>query len=863
MKKLIISFLFAVVVTMSFSQKKTPNLFYIDKSGILRYTKDNTEATFFGVNYTTPFAHAYRAQKQAGLNLEEQIQKDVYHFARLGLNAFRVHVWDVEISDTAGNLLQNEHLRLFDFLINELKKRNIKTLVTPIAFWGNGYPERDENTPGFATKYGKGGSVTNDTAIRAQENYLKQFFTHKNPYTGLTYGEDPDIIAMEINNEPNHGGAKPEAVTQYVNRMVNSVRSTGWTKPVYYNISENPSYAASIAKANVDGVSFQWYPTGLVANHEIQGNFLPNVNQYTIPFDTIPAYRNKGKIIYEFDAADVLKPYIYPAIAKSFRKAGFNWATQFAYDPLGMAQVNTEYQTHYLNLAYTPAKAISIMIAKEVFMFVNRSTDLGKAALDTAFGPFTISYQRATCEMNAPDKFFHAAPTTTKPIDINRLKQIAGVGSNTLVQYNGTGAWFLDKLTEGVWRLELMPDAIHIRDPFERASPKKNVTAIRWNNHQMAVALPDLGNNFSVKGLNKGNAFEAKTTGNAFIASPGVYLLTAQGKNLPAALSLPFAGTLEEFVAPAAGKDNIIEVRHNAPTELIAGRAQILEALVLAPAGAKVMLLPNRSWGGFAGGRGGMRPIPMTETKPYHYSATLPSDILQTGPLYYRIVVQDGEKYFQYPGAIQENPYAWDAYRSEAYKTMVVGEAQQIILFDPTTDRALLHPSFRRGQTTTYMPAKDPAKLLLKVETGEMDSTQYFAVQQYVGNRIQQRIEHVQNGTYNIHAEVKNNGIKPCKLKIIAITKQGNAFACIVDIDEKSNIVSCSPSMFAKCSYTLLPRPYPPFMPLQFAGDLSANSFSWSDVERIELNVGTQTDGLKLPTAYKVDFGRVWLEKAP
>jgi beta-glucosidase/6-phospho-beta-glucosidase/beta-galactosidase len=56
--------------------------------------------------------------------------------ARLGLDAFRVHVWDTEVSDTAGNLLANEHLRLFDFLLSELKKRNIKIIITPNRFLG-------------------------------------------------------------------------------------------------------------------------------------------------------------------------------------------------------------------------------------------------------------------------------------------------------------------------------------------------------------------------------------------------------------------------------------------------------------------------------------------------------------------------------------------------------------------------------------------------------------------------------------------------------------------------------------------------------------------------------------------------------
>ena len=214
--------------------------------------------------------------------------------SRLGLDAFRVHVWDVDITDSLGNLLENEHLRLFDYLVKKLKERNIKILITPIAFWGNGYPEPDVKTNGFSYVYGKGPSVVKEEAFRAQENYLHQFFNHVNPYTKLKYKDDPDVIAMEINNEPHHSGPKSRT-TEYVNRMAKAVRSTGWTKPVFYNISESPSYVDAIVKTNVDGHSFQWYPTGLVANRERKGNFLPNVENYSIPFDdTIAAFKKKS-----------------------------------------------------------------------------------------------------------------------------------------------------------------------------------------------------------------------------------------------------------------------------------------------------------------------------------------------------------------------------------------------------------------------------------------------------------------------------------------------------------------------------------------------------------------------------------------
>ncbi len=128
----------------------------------MRWVKNDQEAAFFGVNYTVPFAYGYRSVKARQLDPEKAIDQDVYHLAWLGFDAFRVHVWDTEITDTLGNLLKNEHLRLFDYLVHRLKQRNIRVMLTPIAFWGNGYPEKDQATPGFSRLYGKARALVNE-----------------------------------------------------------------------------------------------------------------------------------------------------------------------------------------------------------------------------------------------------------------------------------------------------------------------------------------------------------------------------------------------------------------------------------------------------------------------------------------------------------------------------------------------------------------------------------------------------------------------------------------------------------------------------------------------------------------------------
>lgn len=558
--KSVLIFLFISTIGLSvFAQgKNVRSGIFVDKNGVMRWEKDGTEASFFGVNYTAPFAYGYRSIQRTGITVEQAIKDDVYHFSRLGLDAFRVHVWDVEISDSLGNLINNEHLRLFDFLIAELKKRKIKILITPIAFWGNGYPEKDEDRGSFSGKYGKQRVLVEEAAILAQERYLKQFFQHKNPYTGLTYQNDPDVIATEVNNEPQHSGAKA-LTTQYVNRMVKAIRGTGWTKPVFYNISESPKYADAIVKADdVQGYSFQWYPTGLVSGHTLKGNYLPHVSQYHIPFDTIPGFKKGAKLVYEFDAGDVPDAYMYPAMARSFRVAGFQWATQFAYDPMATAQGNTEYQTHYLNMAYTPSKAISLLIASKAFHTLPR---LKAQPTDTLFGPFRLSYAASLSEMNAAQEFYYSNTTNSKPVNPNQLEHIAGVGSSAVVQYNGTGAYFMDRIADGVWRLEVMPDAVYLRDPFERTSPDKMVTGISWVNHDMNFQIPDLGTSFAIKGLNTGNQTRDKAASGKFKISPGTYIITRE--SVSAALNADSKWStiqLGEFVAPKDTQSPIVEL---------------------------------------------------------------------------------------------------------------------------------------------------------------------------------------------------------------------------------------------------------------------------------------------------------------
>src|SRR5205085_11739304 len=138
---------------------------------------------------------------------------------------------------------------------------------------------------------------------------------------------------------------------------------------------------------------------------------------------------------------------------------------------------------------------------------------------------FRVSYRSSLSEMNTDEEFYYSNSTTTKPRNQTKLQHIAGVGNSAVVEYNGFGAYFLDKISNGTWRLEVMPDAVFVRDPFEKASPSKEVSRIQWNTNQMKIALTDLGVSFNVKGINAGNNFQTNAQDGAFNVRPGTYLI--------------------------------------------------------------------------------------------------------------------------------------------------------------------------------------------------------------------------------------------------------------------------------------------------------------------------------------------------
>ncbi len=496
----------------------------VDDRGVMRWSDTDEEVALFGVNYTVPFAYGYRALGYLGASREQTIDQDVAHFARMGLDGLRLHLWDREISDFDGNLLDNDHLRLLDYLIARCSERGIYLVLTPINWYPPGYPEPAEDHPGqgFSKLYASKELMVTDPAAREpQTRYLSQLMEHVNAYAGSRYKHEPAILAFELINEPWSASASREQIREYINTLVEAIRETGCRKPLLYNASmEIPELMGAVREAAVEGATFAWYPSGLVADHSLRGNFLPRVDDYPPMRDA--ALARKAKVVYEFDAADVPGSYVYPAMARTFRAGGAQFATMFSYDPLPLAGSNTEYQTHYLNLVHAPNKAISLLIAGEAFRRLPRGESYGSYPESTRFGPFRVSYEEDLSEMVTETELLYSNDTKTEPPHPELLQRVVGCGSSPVVQYEGTGSYFLEKLEAGVWRLEVYPDALWVRDPYGRPCLDREVSRVLWREWPMQLRLPDLGEHFRVEPVNDGNTYHTETGDGTFPVRPGV-----------------------------------------------------------------------------------------------------------------------------------------------------------------------------------------------------------------------------------------------------------------------------------------------------------------------------------------------------
>lgn len=614
---------------------------YVDRDSVIRWRADDREVALFGANYCLASACDYRAAGYVQGDRKELVRQDFAHFVRMGWDGVRLCFWgDWENADPQGNLIANDHLDVLDMAIAEAKRRDIAILFTPITTYSSLWPDGKDSPDikGFSKAFPKDQLGTNPAAIAAQCNYLRQILEHVNPYTGVALKNEPAIVLLEMINEPTHHSADLGGSVAYINALADAVRDTGCKKLLFHNLSQDFAIAPAIRTSTVPGLSFAWYPTGLVGGRTLEENHLRTVDDY--PPMWAPALRGVPTLVYEFDSADMNSGCMYPAMVRSFRGAGAQFIAMFSYDMLATAPYNLGWQTHFLNLVYSPTKAVSAIIAAEATKRLPRYTRWGDYPDNCQFGPFRVSYEEDSSEMVTDEEFLHANTTRTLPPKPAALQRVVGVGSSPLVAYEASGAYFLDRIEPGVWRLEVYPDAVTVLDPFAQRL-NYQTPAVRLVNRAwpMTLRLPDLGETFAVEPLNAGNTYATHATNGRFEIRPGAYVLGRQPVKR-AALPAQVRGlALAEFVCPAT-PDVPAQVLMRTRSEYLAGETLGFEADVVDEQLPRAVTLHVRAAGGAE-----YRAFPMARVQGYRHRVDVPAGTIAGETIEYYVAAEfEGER---------------------------------------------------------------------------------------------------------------------------------------------------------------------------------------------------------------------------
>jgi len=178
--------------------------------------QDGKEVKLWGVNYLAPFNHNFVNIRQAGVDLKTAIDTDLAHFKLMGIDFIRVHLYDREITDNQGDLVDNDHLKAFDYLVERANQNGIFMMLTPTVWWNTVENEKNfsehyaywdlsqQPAFGFSNYFSKDAILWHPEAIACQQRYLRGLFGHVNAFSKRRLCDYPNIVVVELTNEPQY-----------------------------------------------------------------------------------------------------------------------------------------------------------------------------------------------------------------------------------------------------------------------------------------------------------------------------------------------------------------------------------------------------------------------------------------------------------------------------------------------------------------------------------------------------------------------------------------------------------------------------------------------------------------------------------
>jgi len=363
--------------------------------------------------------------------------------------------------------------------------------------------------------------------------------------------------------------------------------------------------------------------------------------------------------------------------------------------------------------------------------------------------------------------------------------------------------------------------------------------------------LPGLGKNFSVTGLNEGNAFRQQSSNGNIALRPGVYLLQREGYAPSVAWKKDTCWQnirLGEFVAPKASLSSY-QVIHTAAKTVVQGSQMRIEATVIGPQKPDSVIVysdkisfwnPRNTY------------YTMKNVGGYRYEAVIPADDLVGGKFRYTITACHNDSLYTFPAGVVGSPLDWDYYQNSYWESDVVAMDSPIRLITPEAEY---------NDIDTYsMPEWAPISrdLLLNDPTKESTVKFYVKAQDRGGKLF------IRKGIRN-DLMVREKRLSTCKYLCINVIKNeadtltagfistfGYTYKAM--ISQSKGIIRIPLSQLVQGETALLPCPYPVFLKKYFE-PVTKIPFNIKDIESVELTL-IPADG----QTSTLELGSVWLE---
>ena len=495
--------------------------------------------SLWGVNFQTPLSWEASRLARAGVpvtseGLNAVTDRNLDDVIRMEADFLRCHLTPADFTDGEGNLVDSPYLDALDYLVSEAGKRGLS-----LCFAFLNHMRKDG--PG-ALWAGKGDKtwLLDSAVIACTRNYISQLLVHPNKYDGTLYRDARQIAYWELVNEPlmysreemqdtpyfpayqnwlrdrgledgedSFSRFREETVRSYIGETTAVIRAAGDRHPVCWGLNwhrfrrQNADIFRGAATSEAELVAFCNYPgQDSVAQDyshlrydftdrgfsEWFGKYASLADGYAWTLEK--DFSDKAVVVYEFETFFNQSAWMYPCQALYFKSLRAQAATMWTYT---FAEIAEKFGgSHYLNLRTTPGKAASFIVARH--LFESRKPGTPVTIEDEMKGDgWAISRSHNAAVYSDGEWYCHSGETASGWSGVEpapTVRHIRGLGSSSLVEYVGTGLYFIDVLSDSL-RIEIMPDVRIVGDVFSKPDFQTVVTELDEDAvHPFKIRLP-------------------------------------------------------------------------------------------------------------------------------------------------------------------------------------------------------------------------------------------------------------------------------------------------------------------------------------------------------------------------------------